>query len=221
MEHILSRIVQIHANLQSRKRNNTATVSHKTHCKIHAIVLSEANCFVRRMPSYLFGLFHSTCHWLLTQKCPRWKQTCQANTCRYAAYHILWWYNTETGQSTTYMFTHDYHETPPSPPQTITAHFLCHYIWHSLWHSIRHSTWHPSDIVEHFIWHSDILRDILHSQLSSRSAHWYLALEVGVRQCPWDLSLAVEVRQCPGVPTEIWRSRWSSGSARWDLSLAI
>jgi hypothetical protein len=50
---------------------------------------------------------------------------------------------------------------------------------------------------------SDILCDILHSQLRSGGAH--------------DLALAVEVRQCPlssgAVPTDIWRSRLRSGCA--------
>jgi len=41
----------------------------------------------------------------------------------------------------------------------------------------------------------------------------------------------VEVRQCPlgsgargggpAVPTGIWSSRWRSGSAHWDLELAV
>ena len=77
---------------------------------------------------------------------------------------------------------------------------------------------------------SDILCDILHSQLRSGGAH--------------DLALAVEVRQCPlssgAVPTDIWRSRlrsgcahargwgcsrWGrilgSGSAHWNLAVAV
>ena len=112
--------------------------------------------------------------------------------------------------------------------------------WHHLayifWHSIRHSVWHfyliyiyiyiyifdissgilsniSFDILSEIL--VDILCDILRSQLRSCSAHWGLALVVGVRHCVrgWG----------PAVPTENWRSRLrlGSGSAHWDLALAV
>ena len=45
-------------------------------------------------------------------------------------------------------------------------------------------------------------------------AHWDLELAVGARQCP----LGSGARGGgPAVPTGIWRSRWRSGCAHWDL----
>ena len=97
--------------------------------------------------------------------------------------------------------------------------------WHSIWHLFWHSLWHV---------------------LKSGTAHWDLGLGVRVRQCPlrsgghgWrlavptqrDLELAFEVRQCPlrsgargsglAVGSEIWSSRLRSGSAHWNLELAV
>ena len=95
-------------------------------------------------------------------------------------------------------------------------HLFRHSFWHSMWHLLWHSIWHD---IWHLFWQS-----LWHG-------HWDPALTVEV-----PLRSGSEARKCPlkfgargwdpAMPTEIWRVRECplrsrSGSARWDLGLAV
>ena len=75
-------------------------------------------------------------------------------------------------------------------------HSIWHIFWHSFWHIFWHSVWH---IFWHSFWHS-FWHIFWHSI-------WHLF---------WHSS-----RWGPAVPTAIWKSRLRSGSAHWDLELAV
>ena len=79
---------------------------------------------------------------------------------------------------------------------------LSHSFWHSIWHTFRHLCWRS---LWHLFWHS-------FCHLFWHSLAWALP-----DHAHWDLARAVEVRQCP----QIRRSRLRSGSAHWDLVLAV
>ena len=92
------------------------------------------------------------------------------------------------------------------------AFCLVYIFWHSIWHSIWHS-------VRHFIWYTHTYIYIptfyLAFYLTSSLAFFYLAVFVAA-------SLTFGARRSgPAVPTEIGRSRLRSGSAHWDLELAV
>ena len=122
-------------------------------------------------------------------------------------------------------------------------HSIWHLFWHSFWHLFWHSNWHSflAFYLASILTFSLACVEVRHCPL-----HWDLGLGVRVRQCPlrsgghgWrlaaptqqDLELAVEVRQCPlrsgargsglAVGSEIWSSRLRSGSAHWNLELAV
>ena len=88
-----------------------------------------------------------------------------------------------------------------------------HFSWHIFWHSIYLASYLASILtfsLRNSIWHS-----ISHSSWHSM---WHLALAIDIPQCP----LRSGSRSWgPAVPAEIWRSQLGSGSAHWDLELAV
>ena len=101
-----------------------------------------------------------------------------------------------------------------------SAYFFWHSFWHLFWHSIWHCIWH-------FAWHY-ILASIL---------TFYSAILFGIHSgiysgilsdnlsgiLPGILSdiLSLASGWVPAVLSKIWGSRWRSGSAHWDLELAV
>ena len=120
-------------------------------------------------------------------------------------------------------------------------------IRHLFWHPICHPFWH---LFAHFLWHSGIFSDIpfgiffgIHPGIHSgiRSVTFYSGIlsgiyfdilsDMGTAGPALPTEIAVEVRPCPlrsaargwgpAVPTEIWSLWLKSGSAHWDLELAV
>ena len=96
--------------------------------------------------------------------------------------------------------------------------------WSPPWHSIFHIFWHVSDILSGMY--------ILTFFLAFYQAFYLIYLfSHSIWHSMWHLALAIEVPQCPlssgtrgwggAAPTDIWRSLLGSGSAHWDLELAV
>ena len=88
-------------------------------------------------------------------------------------------------------------------------------IWHSTWHLFWHPIWHPF-LVSILIFS---LAFYLASVLTFFLLAFFLA-SILAFSLTWALRSAA-YGWCPAVPTAIWSSRFLSGSAHWDLELAV
>ena len=78
--------------------------------------------------------------------------------------------------------------------------------WHAFWH---------------YIWHTDILSDIFWYILPDWHSIWHIFWH-SIWHLFWHSIYDILPRSWdPAVPTEFWSSRLRSGSAHWDLQLAV
>ena len=87
---------------------------------------------------------------------------------------------------------------------TFFWHSIWHIFWHSIWHIFWHIFWHS---FWHIFWHS-VWHIFWHS---FRHSVWHSVWHIFWHSSRWG----------PAVPTAIWKSRLRSGSAHWDLELAV